>query len=166
MRISGCAIIVATVLAFRSGAAAPVTWHLDGVTFTDGGVANGSFDYDAATNTTSNIAMRVADGDVATFPPTQYTFLVLPFGPLFCAPDGAFVFGTLDRPGRQLRFGPIQRLPESGGTIPLDLTCLDDNLECYNCGTFRGISAGRLTAGSIAVQSETWGRIKARYADR
>jgi len=46
--------------------AVPVTWYLSGVTMSDGAVANGSFTFDASTNTYSGIYIRTAGGTVFT----------------------------------------------------------------------------------------------------
>jgi hypothetical protein len=55
------AVFCATFLVGQA-AAAPVTWYLDDATFFDGGVAIGSFVYDAATNTFSDISVTTSGG--------------------------------------------------------------------------------------------------------
>ena len=40
----------------------PITWHLDGVAFDDGGTANGSFVYDADTNIYSDVSVVTTAG--------------------------------------------------------------------------------------------------------
>ena len=42
--------------------AVPVTWTLSGVTFGDGGIATGSFAYDASSNTYSNVNITTTTG--------------------------------------------------------------------------------------------------------
>lgn len=46
--------------------AVPIQWTLNGVTFTDGGTASGTFVYDAATNTYSNINITTTAGSTVT----------------------------------------------------------------------------------------------------
>jgi hypothetical protein len=55
--------------------AEPVRWHLVDIKFADGGVASGSFDYDADTNTYSNVAVTSTSGDA--FPGAEYRFGML-----------------------------------------------------------------------------------------
>src|ERR1700736_6020723 len=67
------AILAAGLLLSCSAAKAnPVTWTLSGVTFTDGGIANGSFVYDAASNTISAWSITVVGGDTSLFSPFIY----------------------------------------------------------------------------------------------
>jgi hypothetical protein len=51
--------------------AIPVTWTLDSVTFDDGGVAFGSYTYDAVSNTYTNVAITTSSG-VGGFPGSFY----------------------------------------------------------------------------------------------
>lgn len=60
------------VLALAASAgAAPVTWYLSGVTMADGAVANGSFVFDASTNTYSSVSITTSGGSV--FVSSTYT---------------------------------------------------------------------------------------------
>src|SRR5438270_11682743 len=57
-------LTLAMVLA-ASAAAAPILYSVSG-TFTDGGTVTGSFAYDAATNTYSNVSITTTTGSVRT----------------------------------------------------------------------------------------------------
>jgi hypothetical protein len=67
--------VAAGVLASTSPSHA-LTWNLNNVTFADGGTATGSFDYDTATNTYSNINITVTGpllgGGSFTFQDSNY----------------------------------------------------------------------------------------------
>jgi hypothetical protein len=67
-------IFVATGMLAGSMAAQaiPMTWHLSGVSFNDGGSAAGSFVYDADANTFSNIAISTTAGSIR--PGSTYGF--------------------------------------------------------------------------------------------
>ncbi len=62
--IAGSGFVVAA-----KAEAAKVTWTLTNVTFDDGGIATGTFDFDAATSTISDWMIDVSGGDETTFPP-------------------------------------------------------------------------------------------------
>ena len=65
--IAMAAVTVAlTVFAPMAAMAAPVTWYLSGVTFSDGGTASGSFVFDAATSTYSSVNIVTSGGTVAS----------------------------------------------------------------------------------------------------
>jgi len=68
IRVGICAILLISTI---SAEAAPLTWTLDGVTFPDGGSANGSFVFDADTNIYSNIAINTTT--TTTFVGATYT---------------------------------------------------------------------------------------------
>jgi len=62
---------VAGILFSSGGFAAPVTWTINNAVFDDGGAVSGTFDYDADTNSYSNIALLTTDGS-STFSGTTY----------------------------------------------------------------------------------------------
>jgi hypothetical protein len=53
--------------------AAVLTWTLHDVTFDDGGTAEGTFEYDADTNTFSDLNISVSGGDATFFPAFVYS---------------------------------------------------------------------------------------------
>lgn len=75
MKILATAAVLAALTAFAPVAAlaAPVTWYLSGVTFSDGGTASGSFVFDAATSTYSSVNIVTSGGTVA---PSTYVGVV------------------------------------------------------------------------------------------
>ena len=61
MKIAICAMLT---VGYMSADAAPLRWNLDGVTFPDGGSANGSFVYDADTGMYSDIGINTTAGAI------------------------------------------------------------------------------------------------------
>lgn len=125
--------------------AAPVTWQLSNLTFTDGGTATGSFVYDAAFNSFSNIAITTSTNGA--------------FGANYAIPTGigsATFFDTvvafpLDGQFRLL-FDLVAPMTDAGGVIALNLGAGISDVEgqCISdtCGA---ISAFRIIAtGSVA----------------
>ena len=51
-------------LSATTAQATPLTWHLTGITFDDGGTAGGSFKYDAVANIYSDIAIATTPGSL------------------------------------------------------------------------------------------------------
>jgi IPTL-CTERM motif len=73
--LSLCAVTMLGALLGRADAA-PVTFTLRGVTFQDGATASGSFDYDANTNTYSNVNITTTGGTI--LPGATYAFVCTP----------------------------------------------------------------------------------------
>jgi len=124
--------LIAAVLFFScAGASAgTLTWTISGVTFNDGGTASGTFDYDADTDTFSNIDITTTAGTV--FGASTYTSLA---GAYPSSPDLVYLqttTGTI----RLFDFGTSANMTDGGGIIPLALdplsggTAGEDN--CYN----------------------------------
>ena len=115
IRLYAFAMLFAILFAAQGVTSAhAATWNLVDVTFDDGGTATGSFDYDAATNTYSNIDIMTTAGSV--LPGTSYTFDFSAFGtvspnPIFLTDNGQ------QRP--TLFFDLASQLTDSGGTILL-----------------------------------------------
>ena len=68
--------ILGAILLLTSGVpaqAATIRWHLEGFTFTDGGSVTGYFDWDTATNFSTNYNVQVSGGNTALFPERTYT---------------------------------------------------------------------------------------------
>lgn len=146
-------------LAFTTSAsAAEVIWTLDGATFTDGGIATGSFTYDASLNTISSFSVSVSGGDTATFP-------------AFTWDPGTAIVSTLSLPSnnfinfiavgslRQLRVSPLSPFTDAGGTIGFDLSN-SFAADCFNCAPFRRFASGSFVGrpvGAPAVpEPATW----------
>lgn len=132
--------------------AAWVTWTLQDVTFTDGGIATGQFVYNADLDLFGSYSISVSGGDTTTFPAFVYT-------PLTSVPQLAGVNGESffvfsgpgdpldndfkDRP-RELRLPFLGPLPAGGGTVPLLIPSVF-GAECYACDPFRTYDSGSIT---------------------
>ena len=140
---------------------ATLTWTLDNVTFDDGGVASGTFDYDASRNLILDWNINVSGGDETTFPPFTYDpttteahastdlcvfnpcqdpkialsldFIIDPFA--VSPPDTRVLVLTTD-----------VLLTDSGGTVPLHITPGFRSRECFNCNPFRLVVTGSLVS--------------------
>lgn len=150
--LSAAALFACSALTSFSALAVPVNWTLVNVTFTDGGAAAGSFTYDANTNMVTNWNIVTSGGNLANFPSP------FPYCPA-CGNDAAFVVGagadgqsflfdsnTTVGGSRDLRLDPITLLTNAGGTIALDLSNPNWNIECFNCAPFRFIASGSVKA--------------------
>jgi hypothetical protein len=176
---------VSIVLLAPSVHAAPVTWTLYGVEFEDGGVAEGTFDYDADTNLLIAWNISVSGGDEGVYPPLTYSFLTA--GQIAEVDNGsspadgqAFIFwGEPPQPGvpqaneRQLRLDPDGVLTNAGGTFALDLGNPDRNIECFNCSPNRLITGGFVStvpvpepAASVLALTGLFGAIALRTRGR
>lgn len=135
--------------------AAPLRWVLSGVTFADGGIATGSFFFDADTSTVSNWNVSVSGGNTGTFPPFTYDVGSSDVN-VFNAgnPGDTINFSAGMAPSRDLRLTPVADLTNAGGSVALDLTtmnAMEGNLECFNCSPSRFITAGALVQVQAAV---------------
>ncbi len=136
-----------------------ITWNLQDATFTDGGVATGFFVFDSTTQTVSSYDISVSGGDTATFPNFVYQN------------DTPHNTGASDAPGclafltdidtfanpdwinnRQLRL-PTLPLPDSGGTVSLDLLNIYQG-ECYNCSPWRAFASGEVSSSDTTPVPE------------
>jgi len=143
-------ILVAAPRASADG----LTWTLTGVTFSDGGTASGSFDYDALTNTVSSVDITTTLG--SSFGGATYAAVDPGFGPspslivFVTLPSLADYTGT---PVLALDFGGF--LTDLGGTVPVEdaeFTCGDPG--CTLPGsTLRLINAGTVTTVSTPEPS-------------
>ena len=137
---------LAAIGAQRSASAAPVTWTLSNITFTDGGIATGSFTYDADTNIVSTWNITVSGGNTTSFPPFTYN----PSDSSVDTPLFAFVLPPTDPAFiddyRVLRLYPISPLTDAGGVVSLDMNPTDGSVECFNCGPYRPVTGGTLDA--------------------
>ena len=151
-RLIGRVLCLAAILMFVAAhdlaAQFALTWSVT-ATFADGGTANGTFDYDASTNTVTDFDINVRGGDEGTFPaltfsPPGDTVSVLNLA----NPEDTFVF-IRSSTNRQLRFTPVTALTDAGGTIALDLMTSSGGSgggDCFNCSPLRLITAGSLSA--------------------
>ncbi len=129
------ASLILTLTFLSNAFAFPVTWTLNGVTFTDGGTASGYFVYDADTNTFSEGSISVAGGNTATFVPVTYSG---PWNQLTVNAQNGF-YSWAPSFATYLWIDPIG-LSDSGGTVALST----QSYECTNCGSIRYVSAGNV----------------------
>jgi hypothetical protein len=125
--------------------AAPMTWTLNGVTFSDGTVATGYFVYDTSIRNTWDINISTSDGSIAgNNYTTDSTWFVDPgpYGP------NSFMFFRTDSL-RYLNFSFLNPLTDAGGTVELNT---EFSWECNNCDPYRMVVAGSVTAQGQAVE--------------
>jgi len=142
LALLGAVVFSASALAF------PKTWTLVGVTFTDGGIAGGSFTYDADTNVYSNINIVTTAGTVLTgatynffsngFPPS-------PLGVLVNASNASDLTGTR-------AFAPhfigLTNVLTSTSVTGLEGTCAD-----ATCSAPSGPARFVIAGGALALQT-------------
>jgi len=147
--------LVAAPKAFADG----VTWTLTNLVFTNGATATGSFVYDAATNTVSDInIVTSADSSFggATYTATAPGFPPYPFEMGFVdLPAQSNYIGT---PGLEIEFftttagPPFQNLTNAGGTVIADINefiCTDAT--CSTATEVRGTVDGGTVVGVVAT---------------
>jgi hypothetical protein len=141
--------VAMAVLGPARATAAPVTWSLQNVVFTDGGQAFGSFAYDAETNTYTaiNISTTATGGIPATIFQYKSIFGTLPTVAVFLDSNAADLTGFHDL---TLRF--TSDLTSSGGSIPLLLSSGSFETTCGNaiCGSVVAPSSF-ITGGSVTT---------------
>lgn len=149
-----------------SAMAAPMTWTLQGVTFSDGGSATGDITYDASSGSLLDWDISISGGDTNTFPVFIYAPATVQEIGVFTAGaglslqffvDSSAVGGTPD--SRLLSLTTNGPLTDSGGLVSL-ITQADtpdgifESVECYNCAPFRLIVGGTLT--TVPVPAAIW----------
>ncbi len=151
-----------SLLVMAAAQAAPVTYTLSGVTFSDSATASGSFQYDALTNTYSNVNITTSG---ATRAGEAYNTVSNGFGQ---GSSGVLlVTGAVGPglPGLSLLFSPI--LPGAAGTATLtgeEADCSDSNCTTPS-GTSRSISAGSVTATLGSSVPRQWFLAGVKFAD-
>jgi hypothetical protein len=143
--------------------AAPVTWYLNGVTFSDGSRAVGSFVYDTVTGLYTSIDITTTPGtgsSAATALVTGNHYTVQ--SPI--ARPAVIVFWTTPNPvtglSGMLQWGFQGTLSTGGGTIPLDLgsyqgVCLNATCQYATAESIISVIAGSVTS-AVAFGPRTW----------
>ncbi len=130
----------------------PVIWTLSGVTFSDGGIASGSFVYDATSNTVSAWSITVTGGDTGLFSPFIYNPGDSTAEGINAAFPGIFILS----PGsRALQLGFAGPLTDSGGTlaiVPFDSTEESFGVTFFN---FRDIASGSVVGAPPVPEPAT-----------
>jgi hypothetical protein len=127
--------------------ASPILWNLSGVTFADGGIATGSFMFDADTSSYSSIDIVTSEGSIA-----GTTYLDVVAGPavgsfiLAAAPIATYGIGT-----ESLIIQYVSALTDAGGTTPITFgaegACQDS--QCDAIGANRFVTAGAVTTNAV-----------------
>jgi hypothetical protein len=160
-RLFVCLLPFLTILGAQ---ASPVKYTLVGVTFSDAATASGSFQYDATTNTYSNVNITTTGASRAG---ETYNSVSGGFGAdnsgvlLVTTPDGSQV----GLPGLSLLFSPV--LPGTAGTATLtgqEANCTDSACTTPS-GTIRSIAAGSVTATLGASVPVQWFLAGVKFAD-
>ncbi len=146
-------LTLALTLSCTEALAAPVTWTLSGVTFSDGAAATGSFKYDASTNTYSDWSISVGAGTMTAFNyDTSDSMLMTWYNA-----DASGIGFWSNSPTRYINLNFASALTGAGGSVNLAALGLGpgfgsgtDSWECGNCAGLRYINAGRVV-GTAAV---------------
>lgn len=139
---SSLAVGFALLTAAASAQAVPITYTLQGVTFTDGTSATGSIVFDAATKQSSAYDIVTKAGILTAFEWSKANS-GLYFGG--GAGPNNFVLMTFD--GRRVfNFSFIDAFTNAGGTHAINIA---STYECYNCNPFRRVNAGSVTSNAV-----------------
>jgi uncharacterized protein (TIGR03437 family) len=176
-RFSGSGLFVVSLLLAAAPAslrAGDVSWALNGLAFSDGGVINGTFVYDADTGVMRTWNLATTGGNPANFPNFTYT----PANSSFSALGNTLIFSGPLFPAinpfsngfRQFRIGPFNMpLDDSGGSRDFTMDAFG-NQECYNCfpqrtlvGTIAGTPLPDLTVFKTHVGDFVAGQLAATY---
>jgi hypothetical protein len=146
--------------------AEPLTWYLQDVQFSDGGSASGSFDYDADSNTYSNVSVVATDS--SGNPSTIYGFGML--NAEFTPSASSVSLSVGPEPivqSSELMLAFVSPLTAAGGSVAISTTeslskeglCAqappnpDENLSCYGGGLIdwrRTVAQGAVTTAMDA----------------
>lgn len=125
------AILGSVLLAAGPALAIPLTWYVNG-TFADGGVINGSFTYDADTNTYSAVSVSVTGGSLSN---AIYVTPNTPFvGPVQLSAVTASGTGSGERLANFIFSAP---LTNAGGLVLLGPTTAEGTCN-VGCNDFTG----------------------------
>jgi hypothetical protein len=131
----------------QASTAAPITWNLSGVTFSDAATASGTMTWDADSQVLSSWNISVTNGNLSAF---TYTPSDSTGGDYYQGVPGfqsTFIISE-NSSTRQLRMTPVAALGDAGGTVGINLTTWgggSGSIECFNCSPSRIIESGSLT---------------------
>ena len=130
------------LFALLPNTATALTWTLQNVVFEDGGVAQGTFEYDATgVQSLTDFNITISGGNETTFPPLVITPAVFTSS---IATTSTFRFSqNISSQDRLLFLQTLAPVTSAGGTFALDLS---ESHECYNCSPFRTLSSGSISA--------------------
>ena len=148
-------ILVVLCCLIGSAQAAPITWTLEGVTFDDGTTLEGGFDYDASTNTYSNVWMWASDTPFITYSDTYPGLFVLEnsFGP--GTSTGFQAYTRYDSfPDHYLHIDLDSAMTDAGGVISVSNTSY--LIESYSFSRYenRDVVSGAISA--VPIPAAVW----------
>lgn len=138
-----------------TASATPVLWTLNNAVFIDGGIATGSFVWDADTQSFGAYDIFVSGGSNSAFPDAEYTNALEYVPPIYKdrIVDGVeYIYFGFVLPqfepnygnARSIRVPVVTALTNAGGTVAM-LTSSPFGGECYNCNPWRALASGYLT---------------------
>jgi hypothetical protein len=143
------------ILSFSTAYAIPITWSLSNVTFDDGGIADGSFIFDADTNMFSSINVQTSGGTLGI----SNTYL---FDTIFADanfPDFVDTSPIIPGTTSNISLALVADMTNAGGIIAIQgpgsagLTqeAICDDTDCNNLTAFRQIVSGSITSQPQSV---------------
>ena len=155
LRCLAAGAFMSAALGIGSASAVPINWHLQGVTFDDGGTASGSFTFDAAGGGYSNVnivttsgAVRSGDSYIAvcgTDVPSCNGLSPSNFSVLFLSSVATDQTGA---PAFALNFGAP--LTDLGGMIPIEFS-IEASCDSPSCSAPDDNLPGRLASGFVTT---------------
>ena len=135
---------VSLLTAVVSAQASQITYNLIDVKFADGTVATGSINFDADTKKSNGFFIDTTDGVLPAF-----SWSLANSGLYYGGGAGPNNFTIITTTGRRVfNFSFLNPFTNAGGS---NLINVASTYECNNCGTFRRVTGGSLTAVGAEV---------------
>jgi hypothetical protein len=141
---AGLVLGASLLTAGLSAQATPITYNLADVTFADGTFATGSMTFDADTKKSSAFSIATTAGVLSAF-----KWSLSNSGLYYGGGAGPNNFTLITTDGRRVfNFSFLNPFTNAGGS---NLINIASTYECNNCGTFRRVTGGSLTAVGAEV---------------
>ncbi len=139
-------LLTSALVMAQTNFASTVNWSLNGVRFSDGATAAGSFDWDADSQTLSNWDISTTSGTLSAF---TYSSTDSTAGAYLqvAGYQKEYLF-MANGSTRQLRLTPVTALTDAGGTVAVNLNTWGGGsgaVECFNCSPYRPVVSGSFT---------------------
>jgi PEP-CTERM motif len=147
-------LLTSALISAQISTASTVNWSLNGVAFSDGATASGTFDWDATSQSISNWNINVTSGLLSAFAYTPVDSTAGAF--LQAAGYEKTYFFSVTGSTRQLRLTPLAPLTDQGGTIGINLNTFgggSGSVECFNCSPYRPVVGGSFTTATTIPAS-------------
>jgi hypothetical protein len=142
--LAAMALGAALLGASLPAAAIPITYNLSNVAFSDGTLATGWIEFDADTKKSNAYDISTTPGILSAF-----NWSKLNSGLYYGGGAGPNNFTIITTSGnRVFNFSFLSPLTNAGGVNLLNIA---STYECNNCGTFRRVTSGSLTAVAAEV---------------